>query len=107
QRRGQPIELVRNGSRGAYWLEPLVEVLVDGVRHAYGPITQADVPSLFDAEFIDGRGHAKALGPTEEIPYLAQQTRLTFARVGLTEPLSIDDYRAHDCFRGLEKAVAL
>ncbi|HEY5623350.1 MAG TPA: formate dehydrogenase, partial [Gammaproteobacteria bacterium] len=51
---GAEIELVRNGSRGLYWLEPLVEVEADGVRHAYGPISVEDVPGLFDAGFLGG-----------------------------------------------------
>ncbi|HEU4617310.1 MAG TPA: NADH-ubiquinone oxidoreductase-F iron-sulfur binding region domain-containing protein [Gammaproteobacteria bacterium] len=104
-RRGESIELVRNGSRGLYWLEPLVEVLVDGTRLAYGPVHRSDVPGLFEAGFLAGRKHGKALGPTESIPYLAEQTRLTFARVGVVDPLSIEDYKAHGGFRGLEKAA--
>jgi formate dehydrogenase iron-sulfur subunit len=107
ERRGRRVEVIRNGSRGLYWLEPLVEVLADGTRLAYGPVEAADVRGLFDAEFLDGGGHPKSLGATDAIPYLARQTRLTFARVGITEPLSLDDYRAHGGFRGLEKAVSL
>ncbi|HEX7082126.1 MAG TPA: NADH-ubiquinone oxidoreductase-F iron-sulfur binding region domain-containing protein [Gammaproteobacteria bacterium] len=108
ERRGRQIELIRNGSRGLYWLEPLVEVEVDGVRKAYGPVRPADVESLFEAGFLDGRrDHPSALGDTESIPYLAKQDRLTFARVGLIDPLSIEDYRAHGGFRGLENAVKL
>jgi formate dehydrogenase iron-sulfur subunit len=106
-RRGEQIEVVRNGSRGMYWLEPLVEVLVDGTRFAYGPIERGDVTGLFDAGFLSGRKHAKALGPTESIPYFAEQTRLTFARVGIVDPLSLEDYKAHGGYRGLEKAVGM
>ncbi|MBN1237337.1 MAG: formate dehydrogenase, partial [Gammaproteobacteria bacterium] len=107
ERRGFSVEVVRNGSRGLYWLEPLVEVQVDGERLAYGPIDKADVTGLFDAGFLKGGEHSTAQGPTESIPYLAQQTRLTFARVGITEPLSLEEYRAHGGYRGLEKAVTL
>ncbi len=106
-RRGEPVTVVRNGSRGLYWLEPLVEVEVNGERRAYGPVTRAEVPGLFEAGFLGGGEHPKALGPTEAIPYLARQTRLTFARVGLIDPLSIEDYKAHGGFRGLEKAAGL
>ncbi|HEX5046755.1 MAG TPA: formate dehydrogenase, partial [Gammaproteobacteria bacterium] len=106
-RRGASVEIVRNGSRGLYWLEPLVEVLVDGVRHAYGPVAPRDVASLFDAGFLTGKAHALALGPTESIEYLARQTRLTFARVGIVDPLSLDDYRAHGGYRGLANALGL
>lgn len=107
QDRGEAVAVVRNGSRGLYWLEPLVEVEVDGVRHAYGPIESGDVDGLFDAGFLEGGDHAAGLGPTEQIPYLAEQTRLTFARVGITDPVSLDDYRAHGGYEGLAKAVEL
>lgn len=107
QRRGEDIEVLRNGSRGLYWLEPLVEVAVSGTRYAYGPVTPGDVASLFDAGFLTGGSHALAHGPTEAIEYLAKQTRLTFARVGIIEPLSLADYCAHGGYRGLANAVKM
>ena len=106
-RRGESVTVVRNGSRGLYWLEPMIEVEAGGVRHAYGPVQPADVPALFDAGFLTAGEHGLALGPTEEMPYLAGQSRLTFARVGITDPLSLDDYRAHGGYEGLAKAVGL
>ena len=106
-RRGVEVNLVRNGSRGLFWLEPLVEVRTERGRIAYGPVTPDDVPSLFDAGFLSGAVHALHLGPTEEIEYLKKQERLTFARMGVTDPLSLDDYRAHDGFRGLRHALTL
>jgi formate dehydrogenase iron-sulfur subunit len=101
------IALVRNGSRGLLWLEPLVEVETAEGRVAYGPVSVADVKGLFDAGFLDGRPHARGLGLTEEISYLKRQERLTFARCGITDPLSLEDYRKHGGMRGLEKALAL
>jgi len=105
--RGIPIDVVRNGSRGLYWLEPLIEVEVAGKRIAYGPIAPDDVPGLFDANFTAGAAHTKHLGATEALPYLAGQDRLTFARVGLIEPCSLDDYREHEGYQGLEAALAM
>lgn len=99
--------LVRNGSRGMYWLEPMVEVDVDGTRVAYGPVSAGDVAGLFNAGFLSGGDHALALGETEQIPWLRRQQRLTFARVGITDPLSLEDYRAHAGMMGLERAIAL
>jgi formate dehydrogenase iron-sulfur subunit len=101
------VELVRNGSRGLYWLEPLVEVDTQHGRVAYGPVTPRDVVSLFEAGFLEGKPHALALGLTAEIPYLKKQERLTFARVGITDPVSLDDYLAHDGYRGLRRALTL
>ena len=106
-RRGESVTVVRNGSRGLYWLEPMIEVEADGVRHAYGPVQATDVPALFDAGFLAAGEHGLGLGPTEKIPWLAGQSRLTFARVGITDPLSLEDYRAHGGYEGLAKAVGL
>jgi len=106
-KRGEQIRLVRNGSRGLLWLEPLVEVATSAGRIAYGPVTPEDIPGLFDAELLRGGAHALHLGPTEEIPYLKRQERLTFARVGVTDPISTADYEAHGGWRGLRNALAL
>ncbi|CFB63072.1 formate dehydrogenase beta subunit [Pandoraea apista] len=105
--RGIDIELVRNGTRGMLWLEPLLEVVTPAGRVAYGPVEADDVPGLFDANVTAGGDHPLALGLTEEIPYFKKQERLTFARVGLTDPVSVDDYVAHDGYRGLRNALAL
>lgn len=106
-RRHVPIKLVRNGSHGMFWLEPLIEVLTPSGRTAYGPVTPADVPGLFDAGFLQGGTHPLALGITQELPFLKNQERLTFARIGITDPLSLDDYKAHEGFKGLERALSL
>jgi formate dehydrogenase iron-sulfur subunit len=99
--------VIRNGSRGMFWLEPLVEVETRDGRIAYGPVTAEAVPGLFDAGFLDGKPHALCLGPTEEISYLKRQERLTFARCGITDPLSLADYTAHGGYRGLTHALTL
>ncbi|MCB1361263.1 MAG: formate dehydrogenase, partial [Rhodobacteraceae bacterium] len=102
-RRGLDLTLVRNGSRGMVWLEPLVELETDAGRMAFGPMTPADVPALFD----NPEGHTRALGLTEALPWMARQTRLTFARVGVTDPLSLADYEAHGGLRGLKRALTM
>jgi formate dehydrogenase iron-sulfur subunit len=101
------LEIVRTGSRGLYWLEPLVEVETAIGRVAYGPISPADVPGLFASGFLDGGTHRQALGRTDSISWLKRQTRLTFARCGLTDPLSLEDYRVHGGCRGLARALTL
>ncbi len=103
--RGIDITLKRNGSRGLLWLEPLVEVVTPTGRHAYGPVQPADVPLLFAADFLHAGAHPLYLGPTEDIPQLKQQQRLTFARVGIVAPTDLDDYRAHGGYRGLQRAL--
>jgi len=105
--RGVDIQLVRNGSRGLFWLEPLVEVATPAGRIAYGPVTPDDVAGLFDAGFATGGAHALNLGLTDEIPYLKKQERLTFARMGITDPVSLADYEAHEGYAGLRQALAL
>ncbi|HMM74657.1 MAG TPA: NADH-ubiquinone oxidoreductase-F iron-sulfur binding region domain-containing protein [Gammaproteobacteria bacterium] len=103
--RGAEVKLVRNGSWGLFWLEPLVEVAVGGRRIAYGPIEAAEVRGLFDADFLHGGAHPRRLGPTQDIEYLKAQERLTFARVGAIDPLSLADYRAHEGYVGLARAL--
>ncbi|TCL72727.1 NADH-quinone oxidoreductase subunit NuoF [Rhizobium sp. BK251] len=105
--RGLDAKLVRNGSRGMFWLEPLVEVEADGKRIGYGPVKARDVPALFDAGMFNGATHELCLGEVENLPFLKQQTRLTFARCGITDPLSLADYEAHDGLKGLRRAVAM
>ena len=101
------VTIVRNGSRGMFWLEPLVEVETPKGRMAYGPVTAEAVPGLFDAGFLDGKPHALCLGLTEEIPFLKKQERLTFARCGIVDPLSLSDYVSHDGYKGLERALTI
>jgi formate dehydrogenase iron-sulfur subunit len=102
------IEIVRNGSRGLYWLEPLVEMETPEGRVAFGPVTKNDVNSLIQQEVLDQkRKHPLFLGLTDEIPYLKKQQRLTFARAGVIDPLSLDDYLATEGFVGLKKAISL
>jgi formate dehydrogenase iron-sulfur subunit len=104
--RGIDIDIVRTGSRGLYWLEPMVEVATSAGRVAFGPVSVADIPSLLEA--IAGNGqHPLRLGITDEIPWLKRQTRLTFARCGVTDPRSLEDYRAHGGYRGLECALMI
>ena len=105
--RGVAIDVQRNSSRGMFWLEPLVEVVTAQGRVSYGPVAFEDVPSLFAADFLNGGQHALSLGVTDQIPYLAKQQRLTFARMGITRPLSLDDYAAHGGWLGLKNTVAM
>ncbi|MEV6105628.1 NADH-ubiquinone oxidoreductase-F iron-sulfur binding region domain-containing protein [Streptomyces sp. NPDC051940] len=100
--------VVRNGSRGMLWLEPLVEVTTERGRIGYGPVTPDDVPGLLAAGLLDGaEGHPLCLGPVDELPWLARQNRVTFARVGVIDPLSPADYTAHGGLRGLRAALAM
>ncbi|MGF6349217.1 formate dehydrogenase beta subunit [Variovorax sp. W2I14] len=106
--RGVSFGMVRNGSRGLFWLEPMVEVSTPAGRVAYGPVTIDDVADLFDAGFAEGaQTHPLSLGLTEEIPYLKKQERLTFARMGITDPVSVADYEAHEGYAGLRRALGL
>ncbi|MFD2172706.1 formate dehydrogenase beta subunit [Rhodobacter lacus] len=102
-RRGVEITLCRNGTRGMSWLEPLLEIETPAGRIGFGPMTPADVPALFDTP----ESHPKALGLVEEIPFFKSQTRLTFARCGRIEPLSLEHYAAEGGWVGLRKALAM
>ncbi|MGH7924491.1 MAG: formate dehydrogenase beta subunit [Candidatus Binatus sp.] len=101
------VKIVRNGSRGMFSHEPMVEVATSGGRIAYGPVAAGDVASLFDSNFLDGREHRLRLGIAEEIPWLKSQTRLTFLRAGVTDPVSLDDFIAHGGYRGLHRSIEI
>ena len=106
-RLGAAVQVVRNGSRGMMWLEPLVEVVTAQGRVAYGPVTPDDVAGLFAAGFLDGKAHELGHGRTDEIAWLAEQDRLTFSRVGVIDPLSTQDYEAHGGLVALRQALAM
>src|SRR5580692_1916274 len=105
-KRGADIEIVRTGSRGLYWLEPMIEVATPKGRLAFAPVTMADAASVLEAMNSDG-AHPLRLGIADEIPWLKRQTRLTFARCGVINPRSVEDYRAHDGYKGLKRALSL
>ena len=100
-------EVIRNGSRGMLWLEPLVEVDTSSGRVAYGPVSPEDIDSLFKADFINGGKHLLGHGLTNKIPYLERQDRLTFARCGIIDPINLEEYKKYNGIKGLKKALQL
>ena len=98
--RGIEVEIVRNGSRGMIWLEPLVEIDRGRGREGFGPVTPADVSALLD-------GTLDSLGLVEDLPFFARQTRLTFARCGVIDPLRLSDYETYGGLVGLRRAIAM
>ena len=106
-KRSLSIEIVRNGSRGLFSIEPLVEVETAAGRIGYGPVYPDEVPALVAAGLFEGQPHAKRLGKPEDLPFFKSQTRLTFARNGITDPLDFDDYVAHAGLKGIRKAIEI
>ncbi len=108
EKRGVAVEVIRNGSRGLLWLEPLVEVETDIGRIGYAAVEADHISALFDADFVSGsQHHQSCIGLVEDMPYLKNQQRLTFARAGITDPVSLTDYEAHDGYRGLKNVLEL
>ena len=101
------VEPVRNGSRGMFWLEPLLEVDSDKGRIGFGPVSSKDIPSILDALELDVSAHPLYQGPIEQIPYFAQQQRLTFARAGQGDPVCLANYQALNGFKGLQLALQM
>jgi len=97
-------DIVRTGSRGLFWLEPMIEIETPEGRIAYGPVEAADIPGLLADGLLSGTARHLRLGIAERIPFLARQTRLTFSRCGIVDPLSLDDYCATGGMTGLAKA---
>ena len=106
-RRGDDIHIVRNGSRGMLWLEPFVEVDIDGTRVGYGPVQASDVADLLESGLLCGADHALNHGPVDQLDWLTRQDRLTYARMGVVDPLDLDDYQAHGGLVGLRKAIEM
>jgi formate dehydrogenase iron-sulfur subunit len=104
---GIEVRIRRNGSRGLFWLEPLVEVETIAGRIAYGPVTAGDVPELLDAGLLRGAPHALRLGDVTKHAWLASQQRLTGARLGIVDPADLDDYLAHGGYAGLNVALGM
>ena len=105
--RGADVAIIRNGSRGMVWLEPLVEVETPEGRIGYGRVSARDVPALFEAGFLQGGEHAARVGKVDDLDWMRAQQRLTFARCGVIDPLSLSDYRAHGGYEGLTRALAM
>jgi formate dehydrogenase iron-sulfur subunit len=106
-KRNIEIKLIRNGTRGMLWLEPLVEVATPLGRVAYGPVDVSDVTGLFEAGFLTGGSHKLSHGLTDQMEWLKNQDRVTFCRLGITDPLNPDDYAANGGLDGLKKALTL
>ena len=104
---GRAVQIVRNGSRGMVWAEPLVEVEIGGERIAYGPVQARDLDALFAARLLDGGAHALRLGKVEALPWFARQERLTFAFAGYSDPLDYDAWRGAGGLAGVEKALEM
>src|SRR5215470_13725386 len=107
ERNGTAVDVVRNGSRGLHWLEPLVEITTAQGRIAYGPVGVSDAGTILAAACANGGDHPLRLGNPETIPFLKHQTRLTFARCGIVDPRSLEDYRAHGGYKGLGRALTM
>ncbi len=107
RKREAAVRIIRNGTRGMLWLEPLVEVQTDKGRVAYGPVEANDVAGLFEAGFLQGNDHGLGHGLTGDIPYFANQERLTFARCGLADPLDLQAYEDNGGLAGLRAALEM
>ena len=94
------VQVIRNGSRGMVWLEPLVEIETDQGRVGFSNVDASQAGALLD-------GKLSSLGNVEDIPFFSRQTRLTFARCGVIDPLDLDDYQAHGGLTGLRRAAAM
>ena len=101
------VRVVRNGSWGMMWLEPMIEVVTNEGRIAYGPVLVDDVPSLLGADVLNGGAHPLRLGLTTDLPWIKRQQRVTYQRVGVVDPRSAQDYEANGGIKGLKRALGM
>lgn len=99
-KRNIDVQIIRNGTRGALWLEPLVEVEKDGKRIGFSNVSSDDAAAVLD-------GTHASIGDLDSFEWLASQDRVTYKRVGIIDPLSIADYEAHGGFKGLARAQSM
>ena len=107
ERLGLEVDIIRNGSRGMFWLEPMLEVVTPQGRVAYGPVRKTIITPSLEDRVLHAGDHPLIHGLTEDIPFLKNQERLTFARVGVTNPTSLTDYEANGGWAGLRAALAM
>jgi len=96
-------QLVRTGSRGMLWLEPLLEVETAQGRIGFGPLSVLDAKRLADAGFP--QDDATCLGKVEDLPWMKVQRRVIFERCGLIDPLDLDAFEASGGLDGLRSAL--
>ncbi len=99
------VSVVRTGSRGMLWAEPLVEVETPEGRVGYANVVPGEVGAVLDASL--GTADGRALGIVEQHPWLARQHRVTAARMGVVDPGSIADYESHGGWAGLRRALTM
>ena len=106
ERSGIDARIVRNGSRGAYALEPLIEVDSPRGRIGFARMQPDHAATLF-AGGLPEIDHPLCIGRVDDVPFFRKQQRLTFIRAGIIDPLDLDAYRANGGFEGLGRALAL
>ena len=100
--RGETV--IRNGSRGMLWMEPLVERADEchGPRVGWANVTAGQIDAGLPYKQADN-----FIGAVEEFDYLARQNRWIYERVGITDPVDPEDYVAHGGLTGLKNALAM
>ncbi len=95
--------VVRTGSRGLLWAEPLVEVETPEGRIGFANVTPGEAGAVLDGSIAAER----RLGVVADHPWLAGQRRVTAARIGVVDPASLPDYERHGGWAGLRRALTL
>jgi formate dehydrogenase iron-sulfur subunit len=94
-RKRTDVEIIRTSSRGAFFLEPMIERDSPVGRVAWYNVVPEDLSHI-----VAGTGGT----PVDALPYFTKQTRHTFSNFGITEPLALDAYQSRGGFKGLEAA---
>ena len=100
------ISIIRNGSWGAFWLEPFIEIEKNGNRKGTSYLNKkishlSSIEELFDDFYNSNPFNIM------DIDFIKRQTRLVFSRIGLYDPLDLNQYRNSHGYKGLEKSFEI
>ena len=100
------ISIIRNGSWGAFWLEPFIEIEKNGNRQGTSYLNKkishlSSIEELFDDFYNSNPFNIM------DIDFIKRQTRLVFSRIGLYDPLDLNQYRNSHGYKGLEKSFEI
>ena len=114
------VELMRVGTLGLSWLQPVVELERPGAGAVvYGPLRPEDAEAFLDAALgpqpaedaarwlIGARTPAAGAAPLSAHPFWAPQQRRLMRSMGVIDPESLDEAIAEGAYEALDRAIGM